>query len=356
MVLPDLTQPETAALLDRHRAFWTAGDGSLLLSSHSIARYSRLGPFWEEGMALDGPLTPDMIRPAETARRLARWLRCEGITDGDSFRLALVDSTIPWLEAILGCPIYYSVTNDTVWAETPEEPMWPPPLPDLDRNPWMRALEELTQAYSAECGARLPVGTPQLRGATDLLGAYLGPAQLCLAVRDAPHSVRAAVQTSTELCAEVTRRQARWIPPCKGGYFNSFEVWAPGATVVWSQDLCTLFSQHTYDEFFLPFDIAMSTSVKHPVLHLHTGSLRLFDLWRNVPGLALQIALDPVGPALTDVLAVVTGLQEGRPILFQVQSISELALAQATLKPQGLHLASRWPGGRPLPAEDPRFD
>jgi hypothetical protein len=48
-----------------------------------------------------------MLCPERIARRAARLMAHDGIILGDAFALSQLSSAIPWLEAMLGCPIFY---------------------------------------------------------------------------------------------------------------------------------------------------------------------------------------------------------------------------------------------------------
>lgn len=343
-------------LLQQHAAFWRRDPNAPpLLAPQKLARYSRLGAFYHPDLPREGAFTPAMIHVDEIANRMQRWLERDGIVDDPLFQVAEISHTIPWLEAMLGCSIYFSFDQDTMWAETPDDQPFPPPHPDLSRNAWMLKLEELTQAFSELCGARLPVGTLQLRGATDLLGAYVNPGQLGLVAYDDPASLHAAVQVCAALGIEVSARQLKRAHPFHGGYVNYFQVWAPGTTMVWSQDLATIFSPAMYREFFLPFDTRIAASVAYPLLHIHTSELHCLPLWAEIPGLTIEVTMDPTGVTLEQVLPTLRQLQNKMPLMLQVQNDAEYERALADLSPVGLHLISRYPSGRPPAQKDQRF-
>lgn len=348
-----LFDSEINSLLSRHAAFWHRYDVTRpLLAPCSLACNSRLGLLFDPALPAEGIYTPDMIRPQEIAKRLVRWLESNGIGDGDVFRLAGLESTVPWAEAVLGCPIFYSFVHDTMWAEKPANAPWPPDMPNLDRNPWLRKMLDLTSAIDQASAGRFPVSTLQLRGASDLLGAYLGASELCLLAYDDPQGLHLAIRLCTDLLTEMTRRQREALRPVQGGYFNHFQVWAPGTTAIWSQDLSTLFSPEMYREFFLEGDFQMAKSVNFPVLHTHTSESHCFSLWSEIDGLTLEVTIDPTGKSLDDILPELVRLQARMPLMVQAQNDDELERALAQLEPRGLLLVSRYQPGRLSVSED----
>jgi hypothetical protein len=353
-----LSDPRSKELLTFHRAFWGRELTSTpLVATGIVGRYSRLGMFYHPDLPLEGYFSPDMIRVDELINRYQRWFERDGILENQVFRLASVEHTVCWLEAILGCPIRYSFVHDTMWAEESADRVWPPPLPDVTTNPWFKKLIELSQAFDQAFHGRFPIGTLQLRGATDLLGAYLGGSQLCLLAYDDPEGLQTAVSRTTELCLQVAQAQLTAIRPVQGGYFNYFQVWAPGTTVVWSQDLSTLFSPEMYGEFFLPFDRRLAGVCQYPLLHVHTSELHCFPLWAEIEGLNLEVTVDSTGTTLAEILPLLDRLQEQKiALMVQVQNNQELELAQSALSPQGLHLATRYQPGRPSVFEDLRIN
>lgn len=352
-----LNDPPSKELLNSHRAFWGRElTPTPFVAREVIGRYSRLGMFYKPDLPLEGYFTPDMIRVDELIDRYRRWFERDGILENQVFRLASIEHTVCWLEAILGCPIRYSFVHDTMWAEEPADRIWPPPLPDLATNPWFKKLIELSQAFDQAFHGRFPIGTLQLRGATDLLGAYLGGSQLCLVAYDDPEGLHRAVARTAQLCQQVVQAQLEVIRPVQDGYFNYFQVWAPGATIVWSQDLSTLFSPEMYREFFLPFDRKVAGVCQYPLLHVHTSELHCFPLWAEIAGLTLEVTVDSTGASLAEILPVLSNLQERNiALMIQTQNDHELELAQSALSPQGLHLATRYHAGRPSVFEDVRL-
>ena len=349
----DLYDLASEALLSRHAAFWRREEADLpLVSRGSLARHSRLGVLCGPDWPMEGRLSPDMLWPERIAQRAARLMEGDDLVLGDAFAISQLGSAIPWLEAIVGCTIFYSLPNDTIWAKTPAEPAWPLRVANWEHNPWLIRLVEIIQALAATCADRLPVTTLHLRGATDLLGAYLGPSRLCLAACDAPDDLVASVAAAIDLIAAVVRHQNRSVPPFRGGYFSDFGLWAPGSTVIWSQDLSVLFSPSMYRRLFLEFDRQVAALTDWPVLHVHTAEAHCFPLWAEIPSLCIEITVDPSGPNLAQLLPRIAAMMQDHSVMLQVQDDHELTLAVETLLSQGLFVQSRYAGGRPPVASD----
>jgi hypothetical protein len=86
---------------------------------------------------------------------------------------------IPWIKAILGCPIMAS--PETFWAESCIE-IWDgwSAEPIDKNNPWFQKLLDLTQAIVDHSSARYPISHTLMRGSTDLMSAMRGAAHLPL--------------------------------------------------------------------------------------------------------------------------------------------------------------------------------
>jgi len=351
----NLQDPSVDDLQTRHAAYWNMESVRAPVSAgDSIGRHSRLGMYYRDDMPVEGPFEPEMVRTEEVVNHFRRWFERDGILFGDTFNVALPSSTIPWMEAIVGCSIFYSFEHDTMWAESPRDVVWPPPRLDLEANPWMQKLLELSVAFDEAFHGEFPVGTLHLRGATDLLGAYAGTSRVCMAAYDDPDSLRAAVDVVADALVGVVQRQMDAIRPYRDGYFSFWEMWTPGTTTTWSEDLSTLFSPEMYREFFLPFDEEMASRFDYPVLHVHTGEAHCFRMWGEIDGLILEVTTDPTGPTLQEVMPLLIELQEHMPLMVQVQSDEEMALTLATLSPRGLEVAGRRKPGRPSILEDLR--
>jgi len=97
----------------------------------------------------------------------------------------------PWMEAVLGCPIFSSDDGLNGWAK---------PIFDYSRcikpfdlqssNPWLEKLLEFAEYLVRIVRDRLPVNILIMRGITDLLSAMMGPETLGLELYDRPQVLK----------------------------------------------------------------------------------------------------------------------------------------------------------------------
>lgn len=150
-----------------------------------------------------------------------------------------------------------------------------------------------------------------MRGPSDIMQAMLGSERFLLNLIDSPASMKVMVQWITELWIDVLRMQIRHMPPFRGEYVaGSFGVWAPGTVASFQEDACGLLSANTYREFFKPCDGTIAKAFDYALIHLHSARLQMLDEILQIHELnAINIALDPLGPELAELLPVFRRIQ-----------------------------------------------
>lgn len=293
---------------------------------------------------LDRPLEPadvDVGRVCEWAEALYR--RGDGFLDGELVWGLPPLPGVPWMEAILGCPVWVSPESQSLWAEP-----WLADWEDLDRvkplpdNPWYQKLLELVRVLVAQAGGRYPVTQTVMRGPADLAVAMRGHAQLCLDLYDAPERVKSLAHFCAGIWIRTARAQFELIPPFDGGYpAPRLEVWAPGQVIRYEEDASVLFSLDFYREFFQPFDRQIAAAFEYSILHTHSVNCKLLSAVAEMPELsAVQVSLDPSGPSLEKMIPHLRQVQAaGKPLLI-THELPDADAAQITLalSPCGLAL------------------
>ncbi|MBI2843824.1 MAG: hypothetical protein HYX78_10530 [Armatimonadetes bacterium] len=266
----------------------------------------------------------------------------EGESIGDDIiRVAEPFWGIPWMEAILGCPIRSS--SDSIWSE--------PCIDDLDAvldprdilsgNRWLQALVEFTDELVRHSNGRYPVGTPVLRGPADMLAAMLGVENFVLACCSEPESVRRLADSCTTVWLEVARTLLDRIPPFYGGHGISFyNLWAPGEGVWFQEDAAAFLSPSIYRDLILPCDVRISGGFGYTLFHLHSACLFHIEELLKIESLkVVEINRDPNGPAINEMTPVFRRIQEVKPLLtwgrFDEEEIEEMV---DSLSPAGLYL------------------
>jgi hypothetical protein len=303
---------ELTSLLERHRAFWLHQDGGEPL----VRRRPRppRQPF------NDVDVTPDMLDVNELTPAVGARNEGERLIQGGLFRTADAFGRIPWMEAIVGCPIHAGA----------DEAMWPRPalgphyeglerIVPQDDNPWLRTLLALTSALvQANDGSYLVTHT-LMRGPMDILSALLGDVRMGEAFYLEPERIDAVLRRAAEAFVKVARAQHGLIPPFEGGRACwAYGLWAPGTVIRFQSDSASQLSPTMYREQVLPHDRTVMQAFDHSILDLHSGgTLHLYPVLLEVDELsAISITLDPYesAPTLPELLPALRAILERKSL------------------------------------------
>ncbi len=326
-------------LVERHRAFLSLADADRPL--FGIRRHwdHRPPPFLLQSAGEGAIVQPQDLDPQPFLDWYEIFLEEDARIPDDTFHPAKPYFAIPWMEAILGCPVL-------LYPST----MYPEPILDswevVDKvnfsldNPWFRKLMEFTSALVKRFGSRFPLCTTSLRGPGDMIAALRGRQQFCLDLYTCPTEVKALAARCAKLWIEVAQAQLRIIPPYGGGYFNRMHIWTPGTTTTPHIDFSALISREMFREIFLPCERELVNSFDYPIYHTHSSSMHVLDDLSNLERVAaIQVASDEASCSLPDLIRVLPGVQEKKPVIvigrLTKAEMSELA---DHLSPRGLCL------------------
>lgn len=224
-------------------------------------------------------------------------------TPADAPWAAFPPFPMPWLEAIIGCPVHHR--NGTIWAGHWLERYEQWSEVDLTpANPWLVKLLEFTEGLVALSDGRFPVALALMRGPLDLLSALRGPERMVFDLFDEPQAADQALQRLTAIWQEVARLQAARIPPFQGGYgFSVINLWARKPCGWFQDDAIALFSPAYYRRFLGDCEAQLALSTSITGIHLHPNPLFSLDNLLTMAGLAvIEINLDANGPSVADLL------------------------------------------------------
>lgn len=317
-MIRDLTDPRAIAIVQRHKSYW-----------NNETWASPLFQFY-----------PIYVRPNITATPPAHLYEPPPLLDRTQFRAEieraydqhglLVDDLIHMVgtgitsEVLVGCPVV--VQAGTHWAE-PCFMDWHQ-LDDyrVQDTIWYRRLIENTQrAVEAAGSEKYPFCCMVFRGAVDMVEAMMTGKGLCEAVVDHPRELKDLLARITDIIIETAFAHSAVLPFYQGGQFNSFGIWTPGRTVLFTVDAGCLFSPTCYEEFFLPYDIRLCEAFATPLIHLHAASRQHFSAWTEIPNLGLQCVIDqawlppgyskPIGPQLPELLSAFKVIRERKSLM-----------------------------------------
>lgn len=245
---------------------------------------------------------------------------------------------IPWLEAMLGCPIHANHASGSIYAE-------PPPGLSVERlpafspdNPWSRLMDRMLRSLASASNGRFPLATTRMRGVADLVAALYGGDQFVFALMDDPDGVRLAARRATELFIDCGRFQLDRIPPFHGGIGSFYyHAWMPAGTVWHQEDAAALLSPKLYTEFIEPFDRQIVEAFPHVVMHQHSTGFVPTDRYLGMGMSVLELHIDSGGPSAESLFERhLTILRERPLIIWGDIPASGLDWLFAKLPPQGL--------------------
>jgi DNA-binding FadR family transcriptional regulator len=336
-----------ASLVERlalHRAFWAREKqprplaafrvGDFFFARHFQAALPLLEP--------DKPISPEMLNVSEFMPDYERMFRETEELGQDAFWTGEPYTGVPWMEAILGCPIRAgrdSITSRP-WlsstAEALEKVRFDP------QNPWLAKYLEFTAALVKQSRGRYPVGMPIMRGPTDMLGALLGQQEMVMALVDSdPREMRRLIERVTRAFLSVIEAQRRLIPPFYGGQALGFyHIWAPGKAIWFQDDLSSILSPKLYRQFFCDSARLILAGHDHTAVHLHPNSFFILDDLLSLENLkAVQVNKDISGPGIAEMLPVLAKImQTHRLILWGDLTVEDLELVRRSLPCRGLAL------------------
>lgn len=355
-------------VLERHKAFWNMEDvGKPLLR---ITRYS--SGYGEQHPPMKLPLAdgtiasedvfylePEMLSP----ERLSPSGDDTGISacntpamSGDVFSVRAPYTKVPWMEAILGCPIRVSLQSSSMWSEPVLgedwyrrfKPLKCPLTPLFQRgellklnNGWRGKLLDFTDFLSANSGGAYVVSNTLMRGPSDMVDAFIGEENLCSSIYEHPDELHELMMMCADVFIDTAWAQLDSISTFHGGYCNLFGIWAPGTSIRTQDDASAFVSPAHYKEFMLPSQEHIASKFDHSTIHLHSNSLHVVDAVINSIISAVQVSIDPqpYGPTVTDLLPIFVRMQEKKPILIEGPMMqSELDELLKTLSPRGLYV------------------
>jgi hypothetical protein len=351
-------------LLGRHRQFWQGrrGDGFL--------RSSR---FYQPSLPVSLPqpdgrrvahaerVTPDLIDPASLIAEAELWdpdapdavARASAqyffyLGRGDAPPLVCAYSKIPWLEAMLGCPI--TMTEGQIWNEhyagDPQEVI--EAGSHFDHNPWYQLYLEFLRQMPRRMGQRFwPSANTLLRGASDLVAAVMGVQEACIGWIEQPALMARLMRVCTDAILTTIEGGYRVLGDAGDGYVASWGVWAPASIIETQADHSTLLSARMYERQIMPFDLEVAGCCPHSIFHLHNCGLHVAPLLASAPQVgAVEVYLDPYpqGERKTWEVEMLQRIQEQKPLILDVNAptYAECEWLLSQLDRRGLSFNARY--------------
>ncbi len=258
-------------------------------------------------IAENGEVRPGDIHVDLFLKDIERLLAVNERIGGDLFWPVVPYVYIPWMEAIVGCPIH--AIENTFYA-SPCVESWDrfSPRVGLEGNPWLEKLLELHRALLRELGDTYPVSSSShLRGPVDMMAAALGQTRLPLEYYDNPDRVRTMGAAYSTVFVEVATVQNRLAAEGRFGGFtvNGYGVWTPRVCQYLQDDGMAFLSPGIYRDFIVGEHRRIAGSFDSVFYHVHPVSLFILDELLTFGNLSiLEINREPeaIGPSIRELL------------------------------------------------------
>ena len=296
---------------------------------------------WRDGQEL----RPADVSFAPFAADYENLFRLHRQADDDFFYVGSAYWGIPWLEAILGCPVFAAGSNCRVETCLAELAELPPVNPE--DNPWFQALRRFTVELVEFSDGRFPVCPPLLRGPGDCASAMLGGLPFVMGFLDRPDRIRALLGHCARTRLAAIRRLQEIIPAWPGthaaGEYPS-KVWCHRTVAYHQEDCAALLSPDLFRQFLLPLHREQCRAADVNFIHLHSSCLYPVDiLLENRCYAVLEMNIDNPGgssPSLPELLPTLKKIQAARvPLLLWGElTPGEWDTLRRELSPVGLSL------------------
>ena len=378
--------PSFQSLLDRHQAFLKRADGkghpgSFLRSTGVFASSVPVHLPQADGSAVTRAerLHPDTIDPASLIDEFETWqfarsdagqrlgieiarrqtIAFPGL--GDILPFSQPFFKIPWIEAILGCPV--KMTEGQIWVERYEgdlETLLRQGI-HFEDNPWFQLYLAFLEHLQTRLGRRYPVSANTLfRGPSDLVAALIGVQEACLGWIQQPALMSRLMRLCTDANLALIEAGCRVLQPFAGGYVSGYGTWTPGPVVRTQADHSALLSPHMYEKQILPYDLEIVRAQPFCIFHIHNNGLHVAPYLTRIAELdVIEVVVDPypTGERKQVEIDMLRTIQKHKPLILDVNfpSLEEAKWLERQLSPRGLCFNARFSEEtfRSLPAGTP---
>ncbi|MBI2843667.1 MAG: hypothetical protein HYX78_09735 [Armatimonadetes bacterium] len=304
--------------LKLHRAFWMRRPAERPLLGCNLGFYVRERYPATMSNIADGAVSPDDICVDLFLDDCERLYESHRELDDDYPFVASPFIYVPWMEAIMGCPVHASPSS--LWAEpcVSDWSSWHWQRPTLD-NPWAEKLLELMRALVEHTSGRYPVSATMMRGPADILAAMRGAPLLPLDLLDSPDTAAEAAALCAEVWVEVGKAQLELAPASDQGYMDGdrgFRIWSPEKMVWLQEDAMSLLSPELYKEFFLPIDRRIASEFSAVAFHLHGSALWAIEDLAAAPEIdVIELNFEAANADVEGAFAGCKTIQSSKPLV-----------------------------------------
>jgi hypothetical protein len=297
---------------------------------------------WRAG----GRLDPPDVRFRAFAEDYESLYQAHRAVDDEFFYVGSAYWGVPWLEAILGCPVSVVAANCRAEAFLSDPRDFAGFDADLDASPWLDALLRFQEELVRFADGRFPICPPLLRGPGDCASAMLGGMGFVTGLIDQPDAVRRLLDYAAQTRLAVLGRLHAVLPAwhgthAAGGYPS--RVWCGRTVAYYQEDSAALLNPRLFREFLLPLARAACEAAEVNFIHLHSACLYPLEMLLEDKSFdVLQINIDHggVAPPLAELVPALRRVQAARrPLLLWGEfTPDDWQLIRRELSPAGLSL------------------
>jgi hypothetical protein len=335
-------------LIARHEAFLhcRAADGPLV--GCWVGGYFPVEQFprGASGWPASALLQPQDVSFAPFAEDYEELYQSHRACDDDFFYVGSAYWGIPWLEAILGCPVSVAAANCRTEPVCENLDNAEGLEVNVETDAWLDALLRFTQDLVEFSRGRFPVCAPLLRGAGDAASAMLGGTAFVMSLLEEPEKMKKLLAHCAAVRLAVLRRLAEILPAWHGTHAAGgcpSKVWCRGTVAYYQEDVAALLNPGLFREFLLPAARQACQGAEVNFIHLHSACLYPVDILleeRAFDVLEINIDHRGAGPAVPQLIETFQKIQRaGRPLVLWGQcSPDDWDLICRRLSPIGLSL------------------
>lgn len=264
---------------------------------------------------------------------------------GDLFWTGTPFWGIPWIEAMLGCDLFFNSSSCSIAAVNSNNKVTLETLPRFsESNPWVKLFGEFFVALETHSAGRYPIGTTRIRGLADILSVIFTAEEFIITAMTEEAEIIKYLDLVTPFYIEVMKFQLRNIPEFHGGmgsfyYYN----WTPLHTVWHQEDSVMLLSPSLYQNLFYEYDRKIYSNFENNICHFHSvGGYAPYKEILSLAPLCIEMHLDSGGPPAQDLFGVHKEILSKCSLLIWGEfSSDDLDWIYSNLSPAGLFLAVR---------------
>jgi hypothetical protein len=311
-------KPDLDNILKRYQAFWNMDiyDRPPIRVRYPIAGQS--DEAWSEAMQ-----TPESyFAYHETV------LRHRIDLGDDALPTATIDMAPGLWGGILGCEVMFG--HGTSWS-THCLKDWSQMERFLavslnENNPWVNRVLDMIDYFIEKSAGKCMVGLPLPMGPGDMVTTLRGPTEICSDFFEAAEQLDTLLAACTQTWIDFFQLMFDCIPAYQGGYCDDYDIWTPGRSSYFANDIATLISPATYRQHFFKYDCQVAASNETPWMHIHSEEARLIPEFIKIPKLrAIQVVSDyPAGPGLMEILPLLKLVQENHGLILRKYPMAEI--------------------------------